>query len=422
MIGASTATLVSQIVRIGGGLLIVPYLLQRLGVDQYGLLTLMVSLMTIFSLLESVLTPVLRNELIKARAVNEIHRLEHLVLIGLSISTILLMSLIPLMVCLNLINWAPLLGIPAHMPVNSAVLAASFVGVLGACTGFVDCIYAAWNDLTRLRLYEAFSIGLSLLCVVVIAYLGMPLVWIIVAITIPVPAIRLVAFILFVRTQGIPIGIDVQGALKFFLTHRTSSASFAGTQALACIASLFPFVLISRWYGLEDISTYTVTQRLIGAPATLVISIFPVFWPQIARSIELGDHKWLSKTLGCGFLLLVISTAIWTISAYMIGSWFVNAWTKDALTISASFLGLFAVLSGAQVIQGWLSTFLNALGDFRYQLFCYVLFTFSSVIFGTLGLARFGLEGLTLGLILSTSILGIVPMAMRVHRRINNAT
>lgn len=421
IISASAATLVAQLVRIVGGLLVVPVLLRRLGVEGYGFVAFIVSMMTVFVLLESVLTPILRNELVKARTVRSADRIDESMTVGLSAAVALLALSLPLLAILGTIDWSALLGVPAALPARAAVLAGAFIGVLGACTAFADCLYAAWNDLARLRIYEAVATACGLVVVVVLAETGAPLVGVIVAMTIPVPALRVVAWLLFLRARSIRPRLSLRVTWGFFRTHRGASAAFAGTQALACVASLFPLILLNHSNGLADVSVYSVAQRLIGAPANLVVALFPVFWPQIARAWELGERGWLGRALKHGLAVLVLGTAAAALVAYALGPWFVDAWTKSALAVSAQFLGLFAVLCGAQVIQGWLSTVLNALGEFRYQFVCYALFSLGSVAFGAIGLAALGIDGLALGLTLAVCLLGIVPMAVRAYTRIHRA-
>ena len=120
-----------------------------------------------------------------------------------------------------------------------------------------------------------------------------------------------------------------------------------------------------------------------------------------------------------GAATVVLGSAVAAAVAYAIGPWFVDVWTHGALAVSAPFLGLFAMLCGAQVLQGWLSTMLNALGDFRYQFVCYAAFSIGCVVLGAAGLALAGLNGLALGLTLSISLFGIGPMALRARRRIH---
>lgn len=410
----------SQFVRIIGGLLIVPHLLRHLGVDRYGFVSLVVSLLAIFSVVEGMLTPILRNELVKARNSNEAPALQQLISVGMSAS-VLLLSTAPILFALAaLVDWAPLLGVPPDMPVISAILITIGVGLLGAAAAFVDCVHAAWNDLARLRLYEAVAVTCGFVCVVVLASVGAPLAWIILAMSVPVPVGRIIAFVRFVRREAILPHIDVGGTLQFFWSHRGASASFVVTQALSCVASLFPLLLISRTQGLPEISIYTVTQRLIGAPGNVILAVLPVFWPQIARAMERGEQDWLARTLWRALAVMAIGTAVAAGVVYVVGPWFVAVWTRHALTIPAAFLALFAVVSGTQVIHGWLSTFLNGLGDFHFQLACYLSFTLGCVAFGTAGLILFGLEGLALSLAAATLLLAIVPMAMRVHRRIGH--
>lgn len=419
IVSASAATLVSQFVRIVGGLLTVPYLLQALGAVGYGFVTLMISLVTIFAVLESVLTPVLRNELVKARTGQASRSVEQLTVIGLSASLLLLL-LVPLLYFMaEGFNWGRLLGLPRDMPTTTGILAAACIGLLGACTGFIDCIHAAWNQLGRLRLIEASAVACGLAAAVLLAQSGAPLVWLIVAMTSPVPAARIVALALFVGRENVPLRIDFLAATTFFWSHRTASISFVATQALACMASLLPLLLITHSRTLAEVSIFTVSQRLIGGPANLAIAALPVFWPQIARAMNLGENGWLTRTLWRGIGMLTFCTVLAAAISYAIGPWFIGEWTNGGLAISAAFLGLFSLLAGSQVIHAWLSTFLNGLGDFHYQLTCYAFFTLASVMFGAIGLAKFGLEGMAIGLVVATVLFAIAPMLLRVHQRIN---
>lgn len=418
IISGSAATLIAQFVRIGGGLMVVPVLLQTLGLEQYGFVAFIVSLMTVFVLLESVLTPVLRNELVKARAVQSAGRIHESLTVGLTAGAVLLALALPLLAILNALDWNSILSVPVDLPAKSAVLAGALIGVLGAATAFADCVYAAWNDLARLRIYEAIATACGLVAVFLLTQSGALLVWIVVAMTVPVPAVRIVAWVIFLWRQGFRPSISLAKTMRFFQVHRSASASFAGTQALACTASLFPLIFLNHSNGLTDVSIYSVAQRLIGAPANLVVSLFPVFWPQIARALELGQRDWVSRALARISLTMLLGTAIAVIVAYALGPWFINVWTKGALVASAPFLALFAMLCGVQVIQGWFSTILNALGDFRYQLICYMAFTAASVFAGVIGLAALGLNGLVLGLTLAALLFAIFPMAVRAHIRL----
>lgn len=419
IVSASAATLVAQFVRIAGGLLVVPVLLGHLGVERYGFVAFIVSLMTIFVLLESVLTPVLRNELIKARAVHSAARIQESLTVGLTAAVVLLTVALPLIALLGALDWHAILRVPGPLPANSAVLTGVFIGVLGAATAFTDCMYAAWNSLARLRIYEAIATACGLVALVVMAQHGASLVWIVVALMIPVPAVRLVASMLFVHRQGLRPRVSWSTTLRFFHVHRSASASFAGTQALACTASLFPLILLNHLNGLADVTIYSVAQRFIGAPANLVVALFPVFWPQIARAWELGQRDWVARAWTRISLIMALGTVLAAIVAFAIGPWFVDVWTKGTLTIAAPFLGLFALLCGMQVIQGWFSTILNALGEFRYQLLCYAAFTAASVVGGAAGLAALGLDGLVLGLTLAAALFAVAPMAVRAHMRIH---
>lgn len=421
IVTASAATLAAQLIRVVGGLLVVPILLRRLGVENYGFIALIVSLTTIFVFLESILTPVLRNELVKARATGSTERVDEVMTVGLTAAVGLLLISFPLLMVLSALDWGAVLHVPGHLPTSTAVLAGALVGLLAAATAFADCLYAAWNDLARLRLMEGAATACGLLAVALLTQAGTSPVWLIVLLTIPVPAVRVLAWGCFLRGHGTHPRMSLPTTLNFFWSHRAASAAFSGTQALACAASLFPLILLNSYQGLEEVSLYTVAQRLVGAPANLALAVFPVFWPQLARARELRDRDWLIRTLKYGLWASALGTAAAAALAYVFGPWLVTLWTGNTLVATGLFLALFAALAGAQVMQGWLSTVLNAFGEFQRQFVCYALFTIGSVVCGALGLKAFGTTGLVLGLTFAAALFGIAPMIWLARRCIDRS-
>ncbi|MGN7872173.1 lipopolysaccharide biosynthesis protein [Roseateles sp. 22389] len=359
----SSVTMLLQLLRTFGGLALLPPLISSLGSDRYGVVALGISICTYASLLESVLTPVLRNELNVAVANGDVTAVGRLATVARTSALVLLVlaSMIAAMLMatsyqLPEVSW----------PMVAAVCTAAIA--LGAMGSISDCLHSAGDRLWQIRGFELFATAggftlafltrdllspvVTLLCMCLLPQLGRVVAW---------------AFLRLPESpEGARFHLSTTG--RFFRTHGRDSISFTKLQLLQCALGTFPVIFLSWRLSLTDTTIYTLVARVMTAPANFIVALMPIAWPRITRSVSQGQAAGVARALPVGSGLILGSLLLWFGVVWLLDEQIFGLLSHGTLVVPpiSLILGLSAFVA-ANTVVAWISTVLNAVGAFADQ-------------------------------------------------------
>lgn len=407
-----------QTTRLLGGLLLLPILIGALGPQSYGWVALGISICTYTSLIESAVTPVLRNRLNIEKA-NEnrdaLNTLEQVAVTAgvflLFFATILTMSFLGIHCLWN--------------KFNDSIVAMAIICViainLGAVGGIVDCLFSTQDRLWVLRVYELIGTLVGFLGAVTAAKYGKaPADTIVLACLVVAPhSLKPIAWGWDVARQRFRCRINFLILKNFLVDHRRDSLNFIYLQGVMSLLSTFPTIYVSSTFGLASTTLLSTIQRVMTAPATLAISLMPVIWPRITRAHAKGHAKTLQRIFFAGLFVFGFYIFGWVSTVFLWKNEIFDLLGGKTLgAVPDSFIiimGFFVMIS---LFGAWISTFLNAMNEFLGQLKFSMMTLVVAVVMGIGFGEMWALSGVMLGISVATAVFSILPTAFLVLRHL----
>lgn len=414
----SSVTMLLQLLRIGGGLALLPPLISTLGGEGYGLVALAVTVCSYASLLESAFTPALRNELNRAVSVHDNGALMMLHQVARTMAGLLGLAMLVLVACIGLAG--RLHGFNGTAVAVTLVCAVTILA--GAAGSISDCVHSAEDKLWRIRLAELVATLLGFLLAYLTRHAQAPALTVACLCLAP-PLGRLSAWLLMRRREDVSKAFDLAATRAFFVRHRHDSMSFVALQLMQCGLSTFPVIFVSFRLSLADTTVYTLVARLVTAPSNFIIGLMPVVWPRITRLYSQGQSAALRRVLPLGAVAIAALLGLWGFVVLLLDEPLFHWFSKGTLPTPDSALIVFmGALVVVNAVVAWISTLLNAMGAFSSQLkpttICLVVLCLLSFV-----LVRFqGMPGLALAAVLANGLCIAVPTYLQARSRLGEAS
>lgn len=412
----SSVTMLLQLMRTFGGLALLPPLISTLGSERFGLVALGITICTYASLLESVLTPVLRNELNIAVAQGQAGRAG--VLHGVARTCALVLGAIATTIT------AALLGISTMLPALDwpLVSAVCIATIVTASIGSIsDCIHSAQDRLWRIRVFELIATAagfglayatrdlhapaLTLVCMCLVPQSGRALAWLVLDGS---PQASEGA------TRLERVRASLAATRAFFAANRRDSLSFSTLQLLHCALATFPVILLSWRLSLSDTTVYTLVTRLMTAPASFIVALMPIAWPRITRFFNQGRADAVARIFPAGAMLIAVCLAIWCLGVLAFDDLLFGLLTHRSLAVpSPALIVAIGALVAANTAVAWVSTTLNAIGAFADQVWPTAAGLIALSVGAPVLLALCGLPGLALAAFLANALCIGLPTYLR---------
>lgn len=409
LVSAAALTFTIQGLRLVGNLALVPILLSRLGHELYALLSVALAYVSTGTLLESFLTPVLRNKLVSHShmTATEEERHEADTVLHSSLRLTVGLAIAALVSC----QYAASLGL-STMALVAATLMCALVVV---ASGFAEADFAARDKLVYARSFELLFTVTGLAATYLLATLRPTAHEILILLAACSGAGRIFAHFVYSAGKSAK-SIDLRATARFYFRNRNQSSTFAFGQLCLLVNSVTPITLLAHFSPPEIVSTYSIVQRVVSAPANLFSSTFNVFWPAITRAIVSRNAPSIRKSLMSMTSVIVLGTIIASIFGAVSGSSLIYRWTSGGIDPATAIIVGFTILAGLQTAQAWLSIFLNASGDFGYQTRVYICLTAFQTIAIAGALRASGPALMLAGMSVTVLVFGIGGLAMGIRR------
>lgn len=399
-----------KILAIGLSFLLVPQIINYVGVARYGIWSTMTALLNWIVFFDLGLGNGLRNRLAQALAKGD-RKQGHIVISTgyLAIGSISLFAFLALSSILPLVRWQAVFNttVVGERELRLAILAIGFFICLNFLLSLVRNVLNA-AQITSLTVLNQVQVNFLALCFVWLSQrlLDPNLAWLALAYG---SALVLASFTLnlwYFRRNP-----DLAPSLRGFRKTEVRGLTDLGFRFFIIqIAVLILFttdkIIITQLFGPAAVTGYDVAYKLFGLVAIAQSIILGPLWSAYTEAHEMGDMEWIRSTLKkMNFLVLPLVPAI--LSLVLLGPWVIRAWIGRELGVNALLLwtmGLFAFVRAWNDIYAVL---LNGLGQINLQMKIAVVQSLMNIPL-SIFLGKFiGVSGVLLATVISLSIFAV---------------
>jgi O-antigen/teichoic acid export membrane protein len=179
-------------------------------------------------------------------------------------------------------------------------------------------------------------------------------------------------------------------------------------------------LMVAHYLGVEQVTPYAVTWRLVALTAVLQSLFFPALWTAYAEAYARRDYAWMRQAFRItlrGCLVLNLTCAVLLIAA---GKTLIRWWAGAAAVPSTALLttmALWAVISGFMTAE---SCLLAAVNRTREQGVLSMLAAAVNLGLSIVLVQRIGSVGVIAGTILSYMLVLVVPQSLIVRDVLRN--
>lgn len=396
-------------------LVLVPYTINLLDKEKYGIWITIFSIVTWFNMMDIGLGNGFRNKFAEALAMGKRKLAKAYVQTLYSSMTIIAGVLIATFLIVNhFLNWNRILNIPANFNENIDVIAAvvfllfcvqlilkniSTVLLSLQKTTFSNSLIFLGNLLALILIFLFNKFHATSLFSIALIFMISPIIILCLA-TIIVFRNYLKEFrpALFSVPRKKYFNELMGLGFKFFLIQITTVVMFSSSS-----------VIISQLYGPSSVTPYNVTYQLFAAAQIVFGIIITPFWTAFTEANAKSDFGWIKKSLKKLLVLWGIYSIgiilLWLISPFIFKIWLGG---KIAIPFSLSFqFALFAILMTWSSI---FSFFLAGIGKITISLYGAI---FQCIIYIPLAIFLAKVSGLnTTGIILATNLNLLIPVIL----------
>ena len=398
-----STSLLSRIVGMAVSLVNVPVAIRYLGNEGYGLLTVIISVISWIQFSNLGLGLGLQNTLTEQAALGNKQAQRELVsttffaLVGIGLLlTLLSLAIFPL------VNWLSLFP-PSSGQFTSqiphAVALALGCFILALTWGFIQPIYAARQELHLYNLQGLLANVVSLIALFVAVKFDTGLLGVAVA-NIGVSAVFAAGFALWtVFGRGIPEIRPAWNCIRKSAGRAVLSTglNFLVLQICVIVITQCDVFLIAQFLSAEQVTPYSVGQRVFAQILGLVSVVITPLWPAFGNAKALGDVAWIRRTYrrinGYSSMAYLAAFLFMAIAGHrLLALWVGEASAPTTLLICAIGVHYF--------VMQWAhshSIFLNGLGIVRQQVFVFLANSCLALLLNVIFIKKFGPIGLCLG-------------------------
>ncbi|NNH76958.1 oligosaccharide flippase family protein [Acinetobacter sp. ANC 5380] len=221
---------------------------------------------------------------------------------------------------------------------------------------------------------------------------------------------------------GVPLLLNVIGTLLFFnkcdyylpqkkFINLKETATVIKTGFLFLILQVIPYIetgidtiFLSLKYDLEFIGKYDIFSKLfLYIPALISVAAFPL-WPAISKAIVEGDLKWVLILKARVYQFFSFLSLISTIFLAFFSENIVLLWTKKEFSIDTSIVLTLAIVCFLYSMSLMQAMFLNGLGLIKEQVKFYSYYIVIMILLKIIVIMNFGVFWMLNFLILAMGI------------------
>jgi len=393
------------------GYLTLPYVLNKLGSDQYGIWIAIYSTITWIIFFDMGLGNGLKNKLTNSIVKNRYDHAKSYIINGYLVSGIIsFIIFVTTISFVNLINLVEFFNIKTIS--DQFVKQVVIFNIFFVCLNFISRL----NEQFYYSTHKSEIVGLKVIVTQVLSFLGILLL---------VKYDQLDLFSLTLNYGLIQTVVEVFFTIYFFRNNpnlipnkRVVKATKPGELMslglkffLIQISMLIIFntdnFLILKYLDANSVTIYSLIAKLFSFFIMVSNIILTPYWVLFGEAYIKKDFKWIKKVLMKFSYLSLIILATALIMAYS-SELILNLWIGKKLNIDLTFTILFAILIFLRIFNNVYMYFLNGTGFIKLQMYLYIFGAIINIPITILLLKLgMGLSGIVLG-----GIISILPMTI----------
>jgi O-antigen/teichoic acid export membrane protein len=402
----------------------VPLAVNYLGVERYGLLITITSLVALLGFTDLGLGNGMLNAFVAAQAAGDRERARAYVSSAIAFVGVITVIIGSTLALISLwVSWSDVFNVSSA---NASAEAAPALAVFVAC--FLVNLPLGLVERVELGLQEGFLynaclgamsiLGLAGFFLAIRLHAGLP--WLVLALASPPAAASIVN------------SLSLYGRRKKWLRPTLSRVSwrvarpmlatglmFFALQLLLAIAYSADNIVVARVLGSDAVPDLAIPFKMFNLVAVGIAILVGPLWPAYAEAVAVGDVDWVRATLRRS-LLAVLSIAVPACTALVIfGDSLLDLWVGGAVESSTALLvglGVWTVLGGTGAT---VAMFMNALGALKIQVILAFLFTAFNLPLSIILVSRIGVAGAIWGTVISYVVFVAIPLAFIMPRLLN---
>ena len=399
----------------------VPLAVHYLGVERYGLLLTITSLIALLGFADLGLGNEMLNAFAAAHAVDDRATARTLVSTSIVVVTVVAAVIAVLGALLSLwVSWSDVLNVssptataeagPALLVFMACFLVNLPLGLverveLGLQEGFV---YNGW-------LAAASLLGLVWLLLAIELRLGLP--WLVLALAGPpiVASIGNSVWLFALRRPWLRPSVSAVSRRAVVSIFRTGMMFFA-LQVCFALAYMSDNIVIARVLGADAVPDFAIPFKMFNLVAVGLAILVGPLWPAYAEAFAVGDVAWARTALKRSLTTVLAIAVPACVILALAGDSLLELWVGDSVRASTSLLVGLAVWTVLGAAGTSAAMFLNAAGELKIQMVLAVLMTIVNLPLSIVLVNRIGVAGAIWGTVISYSLFVAIPLLLILPR------
>lgn len=326
--------IIARLINIVTGLATVPLTLSHLGSERFGLWMTLTSFVAFLSFTDLGLGIGLQNALSKCDGTNDHVRPKGLVSSALFVMCIIALSLVVIaLFVLPFFDLADVIKVneeatrEAILPTAQAVIVAFAFGL--PC-GLIQRVYNAYQRGYWGNILLAFGRVLGFVGVLFCVWFKLSLPILAFAMMgIPFISLATGSVFLFHKTPYLRPSIRSINKSDIKLVFSIGLIAL-GAQIASTLMASGPAIVIANRIGADSVTSYSITQRLLGLTGIVLSVMFAPLWPAYGEATARGDMAWVKKTFKRSLkIAAVIATPVFIVVSFY-GQTIIKVWAGDS--------------------------------------------------------------------------------------------
>lgn len=387
--------------------LMYPLLIDYLGVSQYGVWLTIASLSTWMTFFEFGLGTGLKNQLAQSFARNDYKEGKHLVSTAyFAISAIVVVLFVLLFLLKNTINWNALLGTEA---LSSSVLS-MFASVMISSFFVVFILKLIGNVASASQnpyIEKTINSTIQVILLVVVVLIGrfyegdivkLSLYW-----SCATVLVWLIASIVLYTTTYKKVRPSI-GCIQF---SKLKSLMSLGIKFFIIQISLIVIhgstnFIISRYVGADEVVVYNAAYKIFNMANIVYSIVIAPTWVAFVDALENKDIVWVKSTVKRMLKIWILITLVMFI-VLILSPFIYDLWLGERIVVPFGLSALLFIYFSTMTFGGVFNMFVNATGNLRKQLICWLVVAILYIPLTILLLkySNLGIYAVAIGLVLS---------------------
>lgn len=188
-------------------------------------------------------------------------------------------------------------------------------------------------------------------------------------------------------------------------------AMFFGLQIAVAVAFASDNLVVAQLLGPEHVPQLAVPLQMFAVLSVTVSLMLTPLWPAYGESIGRGDYAWVRKTLRRSMRGSLAVTVLGSALLLSVGPWLIGVWAGPEIKPEASLLWALAFLTVLTAFGNSIAMFLNGAGKVRIQLIAATLMATTALVMKIVLAPSYGVAGVVWATVASYSVFIVVPLS-----------